>query len=85
MRKYTEVQKRVLKRLAAGAKIKAYTPAHGRQCFESNEDGLRGVLYLTLTMRSLRDKGAVLCLDNCECMVTEIGLKAAGLNNPIEG
>jgi hypothetical protein len=55
--KFTDKQKRVLRRLAEGAKIKAYTPAHGRQCFESNEDGLRGVLYLTLTMRSLRDKG----------------------------
>jgi uncharacterized protein YjhX (UPF0386 family) len=82
--KFTDKQKRILKRLAEGAKIRAYTPSHGRQCFESDEDGLKATLYLTLTMRALRDKGAVLCLDNCNCIITETGLKAAGLINPIE-
>lgn len=76
--KYSDRQKRILKRISEGAKIKAYTPKHGRQCFESDEDGLRAVLYLTITMRSLRDKGAVLCLDNCNCMITETGLRAIG-------
>lgn len=82
--KFTDKQKRVLNRLAEGAKIRAYTPSHGRQCFESDEDGLRATLYLTLTMRALRDKGAVLCLDNNYCMITGTGLRAAGLVNPIE-
>lgn len=74
--KFTDKQKRLLNRLAEGAKIRAYTPSHGRQCFESDEDGLRATLYLTLTMRALRDKGAVLCLNGCYCIITETGLKA---------
>ena len=77
--KYTYTQKLVLERIAAGEKIKAYTPAHGRQCFDSDGDGLGGVLYLSLTMRALRDKGAVSCRDGCVCEITQAGLNAIAI------
>ena len=79
--RYTKVQKRVLLALVHGAKIRAYTPNYSKQCFKSNDDGLRAILYLTITMRALRDKGAVTCIDNNDCMITETGLNV--VSNPL--
>jgi len=82
--RYTKVQKRVLKALVHGAKIRAYTYRYEKQCFKSNYDGLKSVLYLTITMRALCDKGAVLCIDDNDCMITEKGLDAISCPLPVE-
>ena len=83
-KRYTKVQKRVLQALNNGAKIRAYTPNYSKQCFRSYEDGLRSVLYLSITMRALRDKGAVLCINDTYCIITEEGRNAISNPLPVE-
>lgn len=77
MSRYTDKQKRTLSRLADGAVVHAYPTAPGdmrhRTCFHSDEDGMRGVLYLTLTMRALLLKGAISFGSDGVCTLTEEG------------
>ena len=56
----TEVQMRTIHAIQhEGAKVYRYMNSNGKLCYRSDHDGLRAVLYLTLTMRSLDKKGFI--------------------------
>jgi len=50
---------RVLRAIARGEKVHAYENAKGKLCFTSDADGLRSVLYLTLTCRALEARSDI--------------------------
>ena len=64
----TGKQVRVLERLRKGVKIEAYRNKNGAWCFSSDADGLRGVLYLTLTCRALVRKRLAFELNGELCL-----------------
>lgn len=68
----TQRQKRVLKRIADGAKIQCYL-GEGGICFKSDEDGLRAVLYTTLTLGSLLNKGLIVARTGRDVSLTVAG------------
>ena len=49
----TKVQKNLIQHISDGAEIYEYKNPLGKLCYKSDEDGLRAILYLTLTVRSL--------------------------------
>ncbi len=85
MAKISGVQKRHLLAIVNGAKIKAQTRSDypNRWYFTTDADGINGTVYLCITMRSLMSRGMVHAFNGGLCTITESGLKAAGLNNPI--
>jgi hypothetical protein len=58
-RKYSGAQLRIISAIKSGAKVVSYRGLKGQGCYRSEADGLRGVLYLTLSMRALVGSGDV--------------------------
>ncbi len=58
-RKYSGAQLRIFRAIEGGAVVQQYRGIKGRECYMSEADGLRGVLYLTLSMRALVANGDV--------------------------
>lgn len=66
--KLTERQSNVIQRMVGGADIYFYHNKEGKLCFRSDSDGLKEVVYLTLTMRALFNKD-VIYLDGSDGLV----------------